>query len=625
MVTEGVKRKLAAILAADVAGYSRLMGVDEEGTLAELKRQREQLIDPGIAAHDGRLVKTTGDGLLVEFPSVVEALRFAVDMQSALARHNAHRPEERRIEFRIGINLGDVIVEGDDIYGDGVNVAARLEGLAEPGGICVSRAARDQVRDKFDFQFQDLGEQRVKNIARPVRVFRVATEPAAETPSQAAGRAWMWPAVGALALLAAAVVAVAWLRPWAPQLEVASEANMAFPLPQKPSIAVLAFENLSGDPKQEYFADGISENIITNLSKVSGLFVIARNSTFTYKGKPVKVQRVAEELGVRYVLEGSVQRAGDRVRITAQLIDAITGNHLWAERFDRDLQDFFALQDEIALQVVTALQVELTEGDQARIWKRGTNDLEAWSYSMRAVSHLMRFTKQDSALARQLWLQAVERDPNYAISWNGVAWTHWFDATFGWSDDPAESYGKSLELAQKALAKDDALPDAYSLLGSIYLSGQQHDQAIAHGEKAVALAPNHSLSTALLAYTLAYSGRPEDAKTLIGRAMRLSPAYEPWYLLVLGLAHRLMGQYEEGLAAYEKWMELTPDSYLVYLGPAIVYAHLGREQEARAALAKARQINPGLSAEGYARVAPFKDPAVLERDLAALRAAGLPD
>ncbi len=384
-----MERRLAAILAADVVGYSRLMEIDEAGTLAALKAHREKLIDPAIAERRGRIVKLMGDGSLVEFASVVDAVACAVAIQEGMSARNEGVPEDRRMAFRIGVHLGDVIVEGDDLYGDGVNVAARLEGLAEPGGVCISQQAYDQVETKLDLAYEDLGEQQVKNIARPVRTYRILLDgeapPGVQRPKTRGLSATQIIGSAAVVVLVVAGLALAWWQPWKPDVEPASIERMACPLPEKPSIAVLPFDNLSGDPAQEYFADGITESIITTLSKIPNLFVIARNSTFAYKGKPAKIQQVAEELGVRYVLEGSVQRAGDRTRITAQLIDALSGRHLWADHYDRDVGDIFALQDDITQQVMTELEVKLTEGEMA------PDAVTAWTNARMALSGQRRY------------------------------------------------------------------------------------------------------------------------------------------------------------------------------------------------------------------------------------------
>jgi TolB-like protein/class 3 adenylate cyclase len=396
---EGVERRLTTILAADVVGYSRLMAADEAGTLTSLKALRRELIEPKTAEHHGRVVKLMGDGTLMEFGSVVDAVTFAVDVQRAMAQRNADVPEDQRITYRIGINIGDIIVEGEDIYGDGVNVAARLEGLADPGGICVSRTVFDHVQGKVDLGFDDLGEQEVKNIPKPVQVFKVLLDsPAAEPATVAAPvakRSLSWPLVaGGLALLIVVVGLALWQQPWSPREEPASVENMAFPLPDKPSIAVLPFANMSGDPEQEYFADGMAEDLITDLSQISGLFVISRNSAFIYKGKTVKVRQVAEELGVRYVLEGSVRRVGDEVRINAQLIDATTGGHLWAERYDGTLDDIFDLQDRVTEQIVAALAVSLTGEELAEQARHGTENAQAHDAYLQGWAHYKVLTPE---------------------------------------------------------------------------------------------------------------------------------------------------------------------------------------------------------------------------------------
>ncbi|MEE9602130.1 MAG: adenylate/guanylate cyclase domain-containing protein, partial [Thermoguttaceae bacterium] len=426
----GMHRRLAAILAADVVGYSRLMGEDETGTLASLRAHREELIEPKVAAHEGRIVKLMGDGLLAEFPSAVEAVRCAAEVQRAMAERNADVPEEQQMQFRIGVNLGDVIDEGDDIYGDGVNVAARLEELAEPGGICLSSTVHIQVRNKVDVGFQDLGEKEVKNIAYPVHVFRVLLDPM-DARSQAPGahdKPWyrQWPAlalgVAALAFLASAGL---WLFVRGPTIEPASIERMAFPLPDKPSIAVLPFSNMSEDQSQEYFADGMTEDLITDLSKISGLFVIARNSSFSYKGQQVKVRQVAEELGVRFVLEGSVRRSGDQVRINAQLIDATTGGHLWAERYDGSLADVFGLQDTVTERIVSALAVHLTVGEEARVSRRETDDVAAYDAFLQGWEHYRRRTPGEFAKAVGYFERAVELDQQYGRAYAALAIIYW--------------------------------------------------------------------------------------------------------------------------------------------------------------------------------------------------------
>ncbi|NIS71319.1 MAG: tetratricopeptide repeat protein, partial [Proteobacteria bacterium] len=560
MAEESFKRKLTAILSADVKGYSRLMRQDEEATVRTLTAYRE-VIGTIIEKHRGRVVDSPGDNLLAEFVSVVDAVRSAVEIQEELKARNAELPEDRKMEFRIGVNLGDVIEEGKRIYGDGVNIAARVEGLAEGGGICISGTVYDQVKSKLALEYEYVGEHTVKGISEPVRVYRLRREIETAIP------------------------------------ELSGELE----LPKKPSIAVLPFNNMSGDAQQEYIADGITENIIAALSKVSEMFVIARNSVFTYKGRPVKVQQVSQELGVRYVLEGSIQKAGDRVRITGQLVDATTGHHLWAEQYDRDITDFFDLLDEITREIVIALQVELTAGEQARLAQ--THSLKAWGYFVRGVSLLERFAQGDNAKARDLFERAVEIDPDYSSAWTMLAWTHFNDARWGWIDSPAKPLEQAVELAQKAVALDDTQPVAHALLGNIYLFQKKHDQAIAEGKKAVALGPNSADTHALVAEILRFSGMFEEATTLCKRAMRLQPYYPEWYLISLALSYYYLGRYEDAIAAAEKGLQIAQDrgggdfvwgSHQVF---AMNYVRLGREGEARAHAEKVLELNPDWSFE----------------------------
>ena len=464
MTEKGFKRKLTAILSADVEGYSRLMGDDEEATVRTLTSYRE-VLSTLIKQHNGKVLDSPGDNLLAEFVSVVDAVQCAVAVQKEIKARNDELPESRKMQFRIGINLGDVIQEEERIYGDGVNIAARLEGLANPGGICISKTAFDQIESKLPYGYEFLGDQTVKNIAKPVGAYHVlmeprvtvAGEPKKEKPAPMRRKAIL---AGGVALVVVIIVAVIWnfyFRP--PPVEVASVEKMAFPLPEKPSIAVLPFSNLSGDPAQDYIADGISENIISALSKISEMFVIASNSTFTYKGKPVKVQQVSEELGVRYVLEGSTQKIGNRLRITAQLIDATKGHHLWSEKYDRDMKDLFALQDEITHKIIVELQVKLTEGEQARVSHKSTANLEAWSYAVRGLKLFERVSKENNAKAMELFELAVELDPGYVWAWVRLAWTHVVAAKPGWSQSPSESFKKAVEISQKALVLDKSDSD----------------------------------------------------------------------------------------------------------------------------------------------------------------------
>jgi adenylate cyclase len=589
MATQEVKRKLTAILSADVKGYSRLMGEDEEWTVRTLSAYRE-IMRSLIQQHRGRIVDAPGDNVLAEFASVVDAVQCSVEIQQVLRAKNAVLPENRRMEFRIGINLGDVIEEGEQIYGDGVNIAARLEGLAEAGGICISESAYQQIENKVPLRYQYLGEHQVKNITKPVRVYKAQIEPEV-TPSRL-------------------------------PVELASRENMAFPMPDKPSIAVLPFVNMSRDPEQEYFSDGITEEIITALSKVPNLFVIARNSTFTYKGKPVKVKQVSEELGVQFVIEGSVRRAGDKVRITAQLIDALSGHHLWAERYDRDLKDIFALQDEITMKVITALQVELTAGEMAGRIAKGTRNLDAFIKYMVAFELFNRLTKEGNAQARKILEEAIALDPEYSRLYMGLAITHIYDVWFGTTESTEQSLARAFELAQKAISLDDSNAAAYSVLGQVYGMKRQYDKAIAECERAVSLDPNSAENLMRLGTVLNYAARAGEAIPYLQNAIRLNPLPTANYFVMLALAYRESGQYEKAIEAAKKALQREPNTQSPYIHMTISYIRLGREEEARASAAEILRINPRFSLERYAKILPFSQP-VADRVIEDLRKAGL--
>ena len=636
MNPQRAKRKLSAILSADVKGYSRLMSEDEVATVSTLKQYR-QVMGGLIREHNGRVVDAPGDNLLAEFGSVVDAVDCAVKIQGALETRNSVLDQNRRMAFRIGINLGDVLEDGDRIYGDGINIAARLEGLAGPGGICISGTAYDQVKNKLTLAYNFLGDQRVKNIPDPVRVYQVirASETGGFIDSKRTKKGPQyrrWVAVLALLVLVAGLLAgVIWKleQRSSPVVEVAAVENMALPLPEKPSIAVLPFVNMSEDASQEYIADGITENIITTLSNISEMFVIARNSTFTYKGKPVKVQQVSEELGVRYVLEGSVQKSGERVRIIAQLIDATTGHHLWAERYDRDMQDLFDLLDEISQKIAVALQVELTDGEQARIRHKTTDNLEAWGAVTKGVSLFERFRKDNNAKARNLFKHALDLDPTYAFAWTMLSWTHLIEAWLGFSETPDVSIEAAAKHAQKALALDDTQPDVHALLGDIYLLQGQHGKAIAEGRRAIALGPNHALSHELLAMTMTFAGKSEEAIILAKKAMRLTPYYPAWYLDTLGSAYNSAGRYEEALTAYLEVLDRSrkgeAPALWGHLGLAASYAGLGRLGQAREHAAEVLRIKPGFSLERWPNRNFYKDPADLKHAFDLLRRAGIPE
>ena len=523
MADNGFERKLTAILSADVEGYSRLMDDDEEATVRTLTTFRTAISDL-VQQYGGRVVDSPGDNILAEFKSVVDAVNCAVEIQRDLAEQNAELPNERKMQFRIGVNLGDVIDEKERIYGDGVNIAARIESLSEAGGICVSHSAYDQIKNKLKFGYEYLGEHKVKNIREPVKAYRVLMAPEFEGKligfdKKTSNRGWIWVAA------AAVVVAVVVLGIWQfysrrPSVEPASAENMAFPLPDKPSIAVLPFDNMSDDPKQEYFSDGITEEIITALSKTPKLLVIARNSTFSYKGKPVKIKQVAEELGVRYVLEGSVREAEGKVRITAQLIDAKTGHYLWAERYDRDLKDIFDIQDEITKKIITALRVHLTEGEFARILDRHTNNIQAF---MKILEGSGYFDEDKYSEAMKFFEEAISLDPQCASAHGWLSWAHLMNVWFGPSATRKQSLKKAFELAEKCKALDDTHGGCYAALSHAYLMKRDYDKAISEAKQAVELDPNTSRWAVNYGWALRSVGRYEDALLEYERALRLNP------------------------------------------------------------------------------------------------------
>ncbi|MGB2649094.1 MAG: tetratricopeptide repeat protein [Pseudolabrys sp.] len=590
MPEDRVDRRLAAIWAGDIAGYSRLMGVDEEGTLRQLKAHRKELVDPKITEHRGRIVKTTGDGVLVEFFSVVDAVRCAVDIQRGMGERNAAVPADKRIEFRIGINVGDIIIDGDDIFGDGVNVAARLQTLAEPGGIMVSSIVHDQVRDKLSFGFDDMGEQSVKNIARPIGVHRVSL---AETARPAAAQS------GAATS----------------KFEPASS--------NRPSIAVLPFANMSGDPEQEYFADGISEDIITGLSKLRWFFVIARNSSFAYKGKTVDVKRAARELGVRYILEGSVRKGGDRVRITAQLIDAATGNHIWADRYDGELTDVFALQDEITRKVVAAIEPKLLEAEGIRSQKRSPEDLDAWDMVIQANSLFWRLTPADGDAAIAIMRRAVERYPDYGPAHSMLAFMLLLSQLTGWKRE--EALGKqAASFAERAAELDDSDPWAHLALGYVAISRRHTDGAVEEFQRALDLNPNFAAAHGYLAFALAVDGRSEQAIAHSEQAIHMSP-HDPQnaiFNMCIAVAHYLAGRYPEAVAFGRKAIQQRTQftsGHRIYVASL---AQAGQIEEARDALARLKGLFPEMTIAWIKQYVPYTA-GPMEKFLDGMRKAGL--
>lgn len=584
-----MERRLAAILAADVVGYTRLMGQDEAGTLAALKAHREEFVQPKIVEHRGRLIKLMGDGVLVEFASVVDALACAAELQSGMAERNGQASDKPQIVFRIGINLGDVIVEGDDLYGDGVNVASRLESLAEPGGICISAKVYNEVKNKLALSYEDLGEREVKNVSEPIRVYLIVPGRTTDTASAAA--------------------------------------DVDLALPEKPSIAVLPFNNMSGDPEQEFFADGISEDLITALSKVRWFFVIARNSTFTYKGKAVVVKQVAKELGVRYVLEGSVRKSGNRVRITAQLIDATTGRHVWAERYDRQIEDIFELQDEMSRTIAGAVEPELSAAERDRVLTKPPDNLDAWESYQRGLWNMWFYEREPNLEAEVLLRRATELDPRFAPAYAYGTYVQYQRVIMGWSEDPQKNLSAGMALAERALALDDKDPIAYFAIGRIHMMEGRHDDSIAALETAIELNPSFAQSHHGLGMAFALAGRLDEAKAALCMAERLSPR-DPilWAsTVVYALACILSGDYEEAL----NWARRTirnprAKGYWPHSVHAAALAQIGRIDEARNALAAALEALPELSISYLKKTLPTKQPNALDPYIEGLRQAGLP-
>ena len=587
MAEARVERRLVAILAADVVGYSRLMGADEAGTLAALKRHRETIFDPAVAVHNGRIVKLIGDGAIVEFGSVVDAVNCALSMQrsSALPDATARQPT---IVLRIGINLGDVIIENDDIYGDGVNIAARLEPLAEPGGICVSSIVHESVGNRIDVRFQDGGDIRVKNIDRPIRI-------------------WKWH-------LGKTDVAA-----------TRSNAGNATPYVETPSIAVLPFTNMSGDPEQEYFSDGISEDIITDLSKIAGLMVISRNSSFTYKGRSVDIRAVGRDLGVRSVLEGSIRRVGNRVRIAAQLIDATNGVHLWADRYDRDLTDIFAVQDDVTRRIVDALKVTLSPAEKARLADSGTPNIEAYDCYLRGREFLAQNPKNRETFEQstKFFMRALELDPSYSQAYAGLSVAYNFDYQNRWSDNPDNSLRLAKHNAEQAIEKNPNEPFARLVSSWAAIFEKDLDRAKSEADIALSLNPNSSGAYVNLGHIQTLWGRPLEAIPMIERATRLDPAFRPRHLHFLGMAYLLAGKYETAAALLRERILLVPGTDFSRVLLASALGHLGDVDEARRIWQELKEINPKYSFSEHFGRQPFKKEEDVQRIAEGLAKAGI--
>lgn len=622
------ERRLAAILAMDVAGYSRLMEADEERTLSDLTAAIDALIAPTVEAHAGRVVKTTGDGVLASFDSAIQAVKCAVEIQDGLGRQNERVDKARRLEFRIGINVGDIIVKDGDVFGDGVNAAARLEGLAKPGQILISGAAFDQIKKALKLGFKFEGERKVKNFKEPIRVYRVLAEASAAGRILGVRRQRLvrWAPAGIAAALVLAAGMTWWWQPWTAPIDKASPVRMAHKLPDKPSIAVLAFDNLTGDPKQEYLADGLSENIIAALSKIPEIFVIARNSSFTYKGKAVKVSTVAEDLGVRHVLEGSVQRDGDKVRVTAQLIDALNGHHLWSETYDRKVDDIFAVQDAISKKIVVALQVKLTEGDQAHLRASTTHNLKAWAHSVRANTHLQRFSKDGNAQARELYRKAVDIDPKHAGAWTGLAWTHLIDIRFGYTSSIPASFQQAAAIGKKAIALNPELPELHILFSTLALYQRDYDTAVAQAEHALRRGPQEARVNSLAAQVMLYMGKWQRAADLGTKAIRLSPYARSWYYWAPGRAYSFLGKHEQATTTLKAGLSRAESPFmksLFHFGLSVAHSEAGQLKEAKSHMQQAVALNPRISVQYFKKSTFYKEKEHDERIIGHLRKAGL--
>jgi adenylate cyclase len=633
MADAQAKRRLAAVLAADVAGYSRLMGEDEEATLASLNGHIASLIAPRVADNNGRIFKTTGDGLLVEFASVVDAVKCAVTIQDGMALRNADVAEGRRLEFRIGINIGDVIVQGDDVYGDGVNVAARLEGLAQPGGICISRAARDQIRDRLDYGLEDWGEVKVKNISRPVRVFRLLPSP--EDAGKVVQRKKEHSAVHKAAVLTGLLLAVsavvggglAWLKPWLPTIEAASVEKMAFSLPIKPSIAVLPFANLSNDKDQEYFADGITEDIVTDISKVSGILVVAHGSTLAYKGEDVMIRQVAEDLGVRYVLSGSVRRADNTLRITAQLIDAVKGEHLWSERYDREVNGVFAVQSEITQQVVKAMTVTLKASEHDRLFQKYITNIDAYDTFLRARATVDAPTRENIELGEKLFKRTIELDPKFAGGYAGLSFNYSVKARFRFGESPQDDALRSLELAEQAIRADSEFSWSHIALAGAYLANGRHDEAVDAVRQAVVIQPSGYEANLFLGFYLNFAGQSAQAVEYLETANDLSRIDTIRGLDFLGMAYFTDGRYADCEAIWTRRFQRfgVPDYPIGHVFLAAAQASLDRMDMAAATVERFGRLSPEFRMSNWLWINNYKRPEDRARLYDAAIRAGIPD
>ncbi len=617
-----MKRRLTTIVAADIAGFSRLVGLDEEGILSAQRAHRAELVDPLIIRHGGRIANTAGDSLLIEFPSAVEAMRCMVAMQAGMAERNADTPEDRQILYRIGINVGDVIPDGDDLLGDGVNIAARLEALAPPGGIVVSRTVRDQIRDRDVVDLTDLGEVEVKNIARPVRAFRVLAEGEVAVAPPKPRRRWPVIAAATVVLLAGG----AWWWTERPEFTPADSAKMQHAL-DKPSIAVLAFDNLTGDPEQENVSDGISEDIISTLARLPGVVVISRNSSFSYKGKAADVRQIAEEMSVRYVVEGSLQSFGENVRITAQLIDAVSGHHVWSQKFDRPRAEFFTVRDEITFQIIQELNAKLVEGSSYNSNSISLKTLEAWLLARKAVSHDRLWNKADNQIGLDLLHRILKIEPDSVWANSRVSTLTARQIQYGWTDDREAAFRKATAYAEKAIALDPTAPDGYDAMAYLRFNQGRIEEAIELEEKALDLAPGDSDLLTVLALFYQKDGQPDRAIELFKRATRSDRLAAVWAWENYGESLIMAGRYEEAVPIYFEALKSAKGFFVteIHLGLAIAYDALGQDDKAQAAIRAAIESYPRLTVPYLRNFQRYKDQDYKDRWLAKLKRLGVPE
>jgi len=625
------QRRLAAILSADMVGYSRLMEADESGTIARQKSFRKELIDPKLAAHGGRIVKTTGDGILVEFPSVIEAVKFAANVQRAMVVREEKTPENKRILYRIGINLGDIVIDGDDILGDGVNIAARLESLALPGGICISRNVFNQIKNRLSFGYEELGPTKVKNISEPVVAFRVLLDPADAGKTIRAKRIATLPnrfvAGISASLFVLLVGGVAWWQPWESNTDSLPSMKREAFQSDKPSIAVLPFTNMSSDPEQEYFSDGLTEDLLTDLSKISALSVVSRSASFAYKGKVVDIRAVAKDLGISHVVEGSVRKAGGRVRITTQLVDAVSGTQLWADRYDRNLEDIFALQDEVRGEIVSALQVTLTPSEKRRLARRRTENAEAYDLYLQGLRQESFFTKDANSESRRLFEEAIVLDPKFTLAYARLSLAYSLAQENDWVSDKEVAAQKALRLAEKAVALDSDSPFAHWALARVLTRPLFNDpeRALSELRQTVNLDPNFADGHAFLANVLNYVGRAEEALGIIKTAIRINPHHPFWYIHIKGQCLLLLGRYEEAIPAFQAAIERNPTFAPPHRFLLATYGHLGRTEDAEWEISELEALNQRPTIKWVKNNTPFIYPEYINRYLEGLRKAGVPE